>query len=66
MHRGMNISDAQFDLFIGIVAREALDAGVQPEDAAVGKVLGRYRAALPTNELPNGAPTSEPTGEPAW
>jgi len=47
VHRGMNISDAQFDLFIGIVAREALDAGVRPEDvAAVGKVLGRYRGSI--------------------
>lgn len=47
VHRGMHISDAQFDLFISIVAREALNAGVQPDDvAAVGKVLGRYRGSI--------------------
>ena len=47
VHRGMNISDAQFDLFISIVAREALNAGVHPDDvAAVGKVLGRYRGSI--------------------
>lgn len=47
VHRGMNISDAQFDLFISIVAREALNAGVTPDDvAAVGKVLGRYRGSI--------------------
>lgn len=47
VHRGMNISDAQFDVFIAIVAREALDAGVAAADvAAVGKVLGRYRGSI--------------------
>lgn len=47
VHRGMHISDAQFNLFISIVAREALNAGVQPADvAAVGKVLGRYRGSI--------------------
>jgi hypothetical protein len=47
VHRGMNISDAQFDLFISIVGREALNAGVAPDDvAAVGKVLGRYRGSI--------------------
>lgn len=47
VHRGMNISDAQFNLFISIVAREALNAGVAEADvAAVGKVLGRYRGSI--------------------
>lgn len=47
VHRGMFINDAQFDLFINIVATEALNAGVQPDDvAAVGKVLGRYRGTI--------------------
>jgi hypothetical protein len=47
VHQGMHISDAQFDLFVSIVAREALSAGVQPDDvAAVGKVLGRYRGNI--------------------
>jgi hypothetical protein len=47
VHRGMNISDAQFDLFISIVACEALAAGVQTDDvAAVGKVLSRYRGSI--------------------
>jgi hypothetical protein len=47
VHRGMNISDAQFDEFIGIVAREALAAGVAAADVeAVGKVLGRYRGSI--------------------
>jgi hypothetical protein len=47
VHRGMNINDAQFDLFISIVAREALNAGVAPDDVtAVGKVLGRYRGSI--------------------
>lgn len=47
VHRGMNISDAQFSLFISIVAREALNAGVAATDVeAVGKVLGRYRGSI--------------------
>jgi hypothetical protein len=47
VHRGMHISDAQFDLFVSIVAREALAAGVGADDvAAVGKVLGRYRGSI--------------------
>lgn len=47
VHRGMHITDAQFDLFINIVATQALSAGVQPDDvAAVGKVLRRYRGSI--------------------
>jgi hypothetical protein len=47
VHRGMNISDAQFDLFVGIVAREAINAGVDRADVeAVGKVLLRYRGSI--------------------
>ncbi len=47
VHRGMNISDAQFDEFVGIVARQALDAHVAAADvAAVGKVLNRYRGSI--------------------
>lgn len=47
VHRGMNVSDGEFDLFISIVAREALAAGVTADDvAAVGKVLGRYRGNI--------------------
>lgn len=47
VHRGMNITDEQFDLFIAIVGRETLAAGVKGDDvAAVGKVLGRYRGSI--------------------
>ncbi len=47
VHRDMHITDAQFDLFINIVATQALSAGVQPDDvAAVGKVLRRYRGSI--------------------
>lgn len=47
VHTGMRITDAQFDLFINIVASEALKAGVAPSDvAAVGKVLGDYRGSI--------------------
>lgn len=47
VHSGMRITDAQFDLFINIVATEALKAGVAPSDvAAVGKVLGDYRGSI--------------------
>lgn len=47
VHRGMRITDAQFDLFINIVATEALKAGVAQSDvAAVGKVLGDYRGSI--------------------
>lgn len=47
VHRGMRITDAQFALFVNIVATEALAAGVPAEDVAeVGKVLNRYRGSI--------------------
>jgi hypothetical protein len=47
VHRGMRVNDAQFDLFVSIVAREALNAGVAAADVeAVGKVLSRYRGSI--------------------
>ena len=47
VHRGMRINDAQFSLFIGIVAAEAAKAGVAKADVqAVGKVLERYRGSI--------------------
>ncbi len=47
VHRGMKINDAQFALFINIVATQALAAGVAPADVAeVGKVLSRYRGSV--------------------
>jgi hypothetical protein len=47
VHRGMNINDAEFALFINIVADQATQAGVAPADVAeVGKVLGRYRGSI--------------------
>lgn len=47
VHRGMRITDEQFDLFINIVASEALKAGVAASDVAqVGKVLGKYRGSI--------------------
>jgi hypothetical protein len=47
VHRGMRINDAQFSLFISIVATEALKAGVAKADVqAVGKVLERYRGSI--------------------
>jgi len=47
VHRGMRINDAQFSLFISIVATEALKAGVARADVqAVGKVLERYRGSI--------------------
>jgi hypothetical protein len=47
VHRGMHINDAEFALFISIVAQEAASFGVAPADIAeVGKVLGRYRGSI--------------------
>jgi hypothetical protein len=47
VHEGMRINDAQFDLFVNIVATEALKAGVAAADVqAVGKVLNRYRGSI--------------------
>ena len=47
VHRGMHINDAEFALFINIVATEATNAGVAADDvAAVGKVLGRFRGEI--------------------
>jgi hypothetical protein len=47
VHRGMHITDAQFDLFVNIVATQALKAGVAATDVqAVGKVLNRYRGSI--------------------
>jgi hypothetical protein len=47
VHRGMRITDAQFALFVNIVATQALAAGVAPDDVAeVGKVLNRYRGSV--------------------
>ncbi|MBA2963043.1 MULTISPECIES: hypothetical protein [Ramlibacter] len=47
VHRGMRITDAQFALFINIVATEALAAGVAGDDVQeVGKVLTRYRGSV--------------------
>jgi hypothetical protein len=47
VHRGMRITDAQFALFVNIVATQALAAGVPQDDVAeVGKVLNRYRGSI--------------------
>ena len=47
VHRGMRITDAQFALFVNIVATQALAAGVAADDVAeVGKVLNRYRGSV--------------------
>lgn len=47
VHRGMRITDAQFALFVNIVATRALAAGVPQDDVAeVGKVLNRYRGSV--------------------
>ena len=44
---GSLVNDAQFALFINIVATQALVAGVPAADVAeVGKVLSRYRGSV--------------------
>lgn len=47
VHRDMNISDFEFDLFVDIVASEA-EAVAVPDDIveAIGKVLERYRGSI--------------------
>jgi hypothetical protein len=47
VHRGMNITDAEFDLFVDIVADEALAVPLDEDIVeAVGKVLNRYRGSI--------------------
>lgn len=47
VHEGLHISPEVFQHFIAVVANEAIEAGITPEDLAViGKRLGRYQGSI--------------------